>query len=627
VRITCLAWKKTGWAALWLLLLGLAYAWRAQNLNAFGLSNDEGIHLMWGRLTAAGYALYRETYAVQSPLFLESLALAFKLAGATVTAGRWAILPWFGGLAVALSWLAYPAGRWPAAISALVLLAIAPLAFWLSRLAMAEVPATALAAVSLALLARPAPRPHRGWLLASGLALGLSLIFKALNPLVVLPAAALLGWRRFFPRPDWRGLAVDGLLWGAAAALPVAAVFLVYDPAAAYDQLIAFRSDLRAAVPGSWAETGAQFQLFAAGHWSLLLLAAAGVAVARRQVIRPVAGTPPYPLLWLLWLLGGVAMLTWHTPLFAQHFIIVLPPLVLLGAGFIGETVAAWPSGSAGGRAARLLVIAGALAGVPAMAQANQAAALVVTGGREQAALQLLQTVTNPTDFVMGDSQFLIFMANRASPPPLGDLALVGIKAGRQNSARLIRINTDYQAPAVVQWSLRLPWLPEYLDWVNQNYLARQVWDNDHIIHFVRRLPAAEPLPHPQNARLGEWLALRGYQIDTEPVAPGQSLNLKVYWQTDAPLQEDYTVFTQLLDSHGALAASFDSQPLGGYFSTSRWPAGEIITDMVHLPLPKDLPPGRYTLVTGMYRLDTLARLPVPNRPDNSVALGQLEVR
>jgi hypothetical protein len=208
----------------------------------------------------------------------------------------------------------------------------------------------------------------------------------------------------------------------------------------------------------------------------------------------------------------------------------------------------------------------------------------------------------------MGDSQLLIFMADRRTPPPLGDVALVAIKARRQTSERMVQLTEQYQAPAVVQWSLRLPWLPEYLAWVQANYLAQRVWDNDHIIYFGRRLVPDEAVPNERRVRLGDSVMLRGYQNEDRAKA-GSVLNLKVYWQTETALTEDYTIFTQLLNSQGALAASWDSQPLSGYFPTSQWPAGEIVTDIVQLPLPGELSPGDYTLIIGMYRLETLERL------------------
>lgn len=312
-------------------------------------------------------------------------------------------------------------------------------------------------------------------------------------------------------------------------------------------------------------------------------------------------------------------MLYWHTPLFPHHFIVLLPPLILLGTELVGslsKEVISWLS-SPGLRSSitghwtpivGVIFIIIAAFNLPAMIAANQATAAIVTGGREAEALKLLRAVSAPADFVMGDSQLLIFMADRRTPPPLGDVALVAIKAGRQTSERMIQLTEQYQAPAVVQWSLRLPWLPEYLAWVQANYFARRVWDNDHIVYFGRRLPPDAALPNERQVRLGDSITLRGYQIK-DKAKTGSALNLKVYWQTNIALTEDYTIFTQLLNSQGALAASWDSQPLSGYFPTSQWPAGETVTDMVQLPLPAELSPGDYTLITGMYRLETLERL------------------
>ena len=185
---------KKAWLALWLIIFAVALAWRVQNLDAFGLSNDEGVYLMWGKLAADGYPLYSQIYAVQPPLFFESLALAFKLAGETIQTGRWAMLLGFGLLAVSLSWLAHKTGGWLAAITALVLMAVSPLIFSYSRLAMAEVPATALAVSSVVLLVLFTDKDNRWWLATSGLVLGASFIFKALNSVCVCSGRSTVGF-------------------------------------------------------------------------------------------------------------------------------------------------------------------------------------------------------------------------------------------------------------------------------------------------------------------------------------------------------------------------------------------------------------------------------------------------
>lgn len=72
--------------------------------------------------------------------------------------------------------------------------------------------------------------------------------------------------------------------------------------------------------------------------------------------------------------------------------------------------------------------------------------------------------------------------------------------------------------------------------------------------------------------------------------------------------------------------AQRDGQPLDGAYPTSQWRPGETIIDPIILPLPADLPAGTYTLFMGMYRLDTLERLPI--NPDtsgeNAIPLGEI---
>ncbi|MEM7348480.1 MAG: hypothetical protein AAF485_29995, partial [Chloroflexota bacterium] len=498
-------------------------------------------------------------------------------------------------------------------------------------------------------------RGSKWWLFVSGLSLGTSFMFKILNPFLALIIGGLLLFYNThhyqpFSRDWWKGLLQDGLLWSLGLLGPFIAVLLIYDMATFYDQVIAFRGDLRAAIPGSWAETWSHIQRFVETHWTFWILASGGII----SMIWPVethakTNTPHiytrfprlYLLVWLSWLLLGLAMISWHTPLFQHHLIILLPPLILLGATFLADLtercrLSLWESSSSTTKQGEIvsikklhgfrlygvimvssLLIIVALLNVPALVQRNQETAAVVTGGRETDALKLLRAVSHPNDFIMGDSQLLIFMADRQTPPPLGDVALVAIKAGRQTSEKMISLTQRYQSPAVVQWSLRLPWLPDYLTWVDETYLARRVWDNDHIIYFVPRLREGQPIPNEQQVPIGQEILLRGFEVDETSIQAGQDVSLNIYWQTNQPLSEDYTVFTQLLDSGGLLAASWDSQPLSGYFPTSQWPSDEVITDVISLPLPAELPAGHYRLIAGMYQLETLERLKTPEGADH----------
>lgn len=84
-------------------------------------------------------------------------------------------------------------------------------------------------------------------------------------------------------------------------------------------------------------------------------------------------------------------------------------------------------------------------------------------------------------------------------------------------------------------------------------------------------------------------------------------LRLTLAWQALAPIDIDYTVFIHLLGENGPPVAQSDRPP-GGY-PTSNWQPSEIVVDTFVVELPPDLPPGTYTLQTGMYDLTTLERL------------------
>jgi hypothetical protein len=148
---------------------------------------------------------------------------------------------------------------------------------------------------------------------------------------------------------------------------------------------------------------------------------------------------------------------------------------------------------------------------------------------------------------------------------------------------------------------------------------------------------AAAPTPDQRlDATFGGSARLVGYSLDADTVVPGDSLNLVLYWQALAPLDDDYTVFVHMLGGHnpstgGPLWAGHDSQPDMGRYPTSIWRAGEVILDVHPLAVPVDTPPGEYQLEAGLYLLSTMERLrgidaegqPIP---DDALPLGTIQV-
>ncbi len=145
------------------------------------------------------------------------------------------------------------------------------------------------------------------------------------------------------------------------------------------------------------------------------------------------------------------------------------------------------------------------------------------------------------------------------------------------------------------------------------------------------RFPASQiPMPqHPLSRQLGDAVRLLGYDLNVErsnvPTFQ-RSLDLTLYWQAIAPIPEEYTVFTHLLDPSGQVLSQADAPPAGGSYPTAAWDTGEIILDRYTLPVGRDAPGGPYTVEIGMYLPATGVRLPVfdeqGNRlPDDRVLL------
>lgn len=153
------------------------------------------------------------------------------------------------------------------------------------------------------------------------------------------------------------------------------------------------------------------------------------------------------------------------------------------------------------------------------------------------------------------------------------------------------------------------------------------------------RQPRPAALPNAADFQLGPAIHLLGYELAGSPGATFScslsrgdcSPAVDLYWRADAPPAGDYTVFVQLVDERGRIWGQGDGPPLGGAYPTSRWLPGQLIADRHSLVLDPAIPPGAYRLLAGLYRPDTLARLPVSGPagpvPDSAIPLAPLSIR
>jgi hypothetical protein len=148
-------------------------------------------------------------------------------------------------------------------------------------------------------------------------------------------------------------------------------------------------------------------------------------------------------------------------------------------------------------------------------------------------------------------------------------------------------------------WWVRRVDLPaavgDYLPWPEGVRLEERQFDRC----SVQRMLRAPETPLATTQAAGAPVALVHAIMDRPQV--GADFHLVLYWQAAAVVTESYTVFTQLLDAEGQVAAQQDNLPVAGLAPTNTWLPGVVIRDPYRLAIPAELPPGVYRLIVGLY--------------------------
>lgn len=132
-------------------------------------------------------------------------------------------------------------------------------------------------------------------------------------------------------------------------------------------------------------------------------------------------------------------------------------------------------------------------------------------------------------------------------------------------------------------------------------------------------VPAYPPreVQNPLDIRLGEEIALLGYNLITREVEAGDILPLTLFWQALAQPMERYKIFIHVLDEAGHIVGQWDSEPGGGLNITTIWQPGETVADNYGVLIQPGTPPGQHRIEVGMYSLITGQRLTVSEGGQN----------
>jgi len=124
-----------------------------------------------------------------------------------------------------------------------------------------------------------------------------------------------------------------------------------------------------------------------------------------------------------------------------------------------------------------------------------------------------------------------------------------------------------------------------------------------------------QAVPNRLDMNFGGVMKLLGYRLlnwETGCTNPGDSLEITLYWQSLAKMNQDYAIFVHLLDENDLILAQRNTFPGLGSFPTTLWQVGDAIADTYTLTLPETTyAPTSAQLEVGLYDVATGERLPV----------------
>jgi hypothetical protein len=659
------------------LLLTLALLPRLFRLGAQSLWLDEGS--TW-QMTRAGWStLLLDLFNPVSgyPLYHLLLKGWLALAGSSEWALRFPSAL-AGAAAVVALYLAGrelrryagdPPGSKLFPLAAALLLAGSPFAIWYAQEAKVYSLLLLVAVLLLWSLLRALRQPTRSaWLLVGGLAL-LSIFVHRLAALLLV--AAWVAWllttrgKRHVRAAHWLGVALaSGVLVAGMAAvltsdLSETGAAIPADPATAlWLALLRFSLDRG---PGEFT-----------GWWLLpwaALLAWGGALLLRDALGGPRAAAARVLLCWLLVPLVLFLVQLAFTHLYESRYLMLVYPAWLLTLAY---PLAVPPRRLWRDVAAGVLLVGALLSGTAALLQPPQG---LFSGYpvKEQyrAAVGVLARQVHPDDAVIVHPSYIqplydYYMARMSADPPPEPITFPAFKhfqtvfnqrdwdeARRHELAGYVRsflLIAPHHARTVDR--PRDDMGDEYglvgLYFQHTSRLEKWpcgIWRFQGVHVLCQDSPeayetGAQPQPAtPMSAHFGEVLRFEGYTLKaTTPAGPGTyraggTLPVTLFWDVTQPPTRNYRFFLHLCQQcEQPPAAATDGEPLGGYLPTSVWLPGNLVHDERALPLPPDLPPGRYRLLLGAYPVGSpteAARLPVqgaPALPGARLPLGSVEI-
>ena len=291
--------------------------------RVFEYSFDEGLYLMRAYLHMKGYALYKEVWMDQPPVFVLLLSWLFKLFGPSVQAARFLMLSFSALLLWSVYQIISKTRNAAAALCAVVLIVFSAAYVMLSVAVMGSVPAVALSALAMYGIVLYQDNYRKRYLLLSGGVFALAVLtrFFALVFLCGILVGIVMAERaKTSGRNPIAGTMRAGIWWFAA----FAAVFLYISFGASsidFSQLLKPYL-LSAGLSGQYDQSLATWL---SEEYDVVVLAVCALIFSRREN-RKIWSMP------LASLIAGVFVFSSHSPIWFYHRLYIVVPLCWLAS-------------------------------------------------------------------------------------------------------------------------------------------------------------------------------------------------------------------------------------------------------------------------------------------------------
>lgn len=221
----------------------------------------------------------------------------------------------------------------------------------------------------------------------------------------------------------------------------------------------------------------------------------------------------------------------------------------------------------------------------------------------ESFAVPIWYTYQTPRSCFTDPQNYFVRIDSRGAPEEMEQLPAAGY-----GLTRIVRV--DHQ-PKLYLFEKGVPPADEPQVYDVDDY--RAIFDRSATLQRYVQEPAPE---HPLHWMFGGRLLLRGFDVNTTRLAPGEMLALTLHWQAIEPMEVRYRAFIHVETDR--MWGQHDDDPVCRV-RTDEWRPPETGTGQFRVTLDPAIPSGTYPVTVGVYNPENWERLEIVNEQGQSL--------